>query len=642
MSPKLVTLLGPHRGKVYSFDETEQKITIGRLPTQTIFLPEQGVSRQHCMIMIEDGRPTLRDLDSRNGTRVNGMPVMQRVLEDGDVVEVGDSQFLFLLHEPQPDETQTSVTIQDTDLDTAVALKIPWARPAPPGAAGIVSTAPSAARKAHDLDVLLKINNALNCIRELEPLERQLLTAIFEVIPARRGAILLAGETLGDWEFTFGLWRGEESQRTVEVSRTVLQQVIQEKSAILSTDTHSDPALRGSESLYQARVRAVLCAPLMVFDKFIGAIYADTSDESHIFDRDHLALLVGIAGVAAPALENVRRVARLEAENRRLIEEIRVEHNMVGESESLRRVERFITKVAPAESTVLIMGESGTGKELVARAIHYLSRRAGKMFVAINCAAIPENLLEAELFGHERGAFTGAVGLKRGKLEMASGGTLFLDEIGELAPALQAKLLRVLQERQFERVGGTQPVKADLRVIAATNRNLEESIRSGAFRQDLFFRLNVVSVTLPPLRERREDIPLLVSYFISKLSEHCGRRVRSISPKARACLMRYDWPGNIRELENAIERAIVLGSSEVIEIEDLPEGLIESQPAASGGIPRFHESVQQAKRRLILEALETSHGNYTEAAKQLGLHPNYLHRLIRNLDLREAIRKHSA
>lgn len=637
MIPQLVTLLGPNRGKIYSFGECERQITIGRLPSQTVYLPEQGVSRQHCALSREGDHVSLRDLDSRNGTRVNGMPVMHRVLADGDVIEVGDSQFLFLLHEPRAEETQTQVTIQDMAVDTAIALKIPWASSSQPGTEG-----QNAARKARDLDVLLKVNNSINGIRELEPLERRLLTSLFEVIPAQRGAILLAGAEPGQWEAAFGLWRGEQAERPVEISRTVLQQVVQEKSAILSADTQVDPALRESESLYQARVRAVVCAPLMVFDRLIGVIYADTSEAAQLFDRDHLALLAGIASVAAPALENVLRIERLEAENRRLINEIRVEHNMVGESEALRRVERFIAKVAPSESTVLIQGESGTGKELVARAIHYLSRRSGKVFSAINCAAIPENLLEAELFGHERGAFTGAVGLKRGKIELASGGTLFLDEIGELAPALQAKLLRVLQERQFERVGGTQPVKVDIRIIAATNRNLEDSIRNGAFRQDLYFRLNVVSVTLPPLRERREDIPLLVTYFISKLSEHCGRRVRSISGKAKACLMRYDWPGNVRELENAVERAIVMGGSEVIEIEDLPENLIESQPAGGSGIPLFHESVQQAKRQLILDALEVSKGTYTEAAKQLGLHPNYLHRLIRNLGLREIIKKQSA
>lgn len=635
--PKLVTLLGPYRGKAY--DLNREKITLGRLPANQICLPEQGVSRQHCVFETEGERVILRDLDSRNGTRVNGLPVLQRVLEDGDVIEVGDSQFMFLRYERVAEAASASVTIQETDLETAVILKMPRAEPPQASVAGPGARDADAARKSRDLDVLLKINHALHRVRELEPLERQLLAMIFEVIPAGRAAILLAGDTPDEWDCTFGLWRGEDGQRPVEVSRTVLRQVMSEGFGILSMDTQSDPAMRESESLHKARVRAVLCAPLTVFDQFIGVIYLDASDRAYGFDRDHLALLTGIAGVAAPALEKMRRVAVLEKENRRLIEEVRVQHNMVGESERIRNVQRFIAKAAPAESTVLIQGESGTGKELVARAIHYMSPRAAKPFVAINCAAIPESLLEAELFGHERGAFTGAVGLKRGKIELASGGTLFLDEIGELAPALQAKLLRVLQEHTFERVGGTQLIHADLRVVAATNRNLEDAIRSGAFRQDLFFRLNVVSVTLPALRERREDIPLLASYFIAKISGHSGRRVRGISHKAKACLLSYDWPGNVRELENAIERAIVLGSGEVIEIEDLPESLLESGSAGPGEMPRFHEGVQRTKHQLIVEAMAACQGNYTEAAKRLGLHPNYLHRLIRNLNLREELRK---
>ncbi|MGH9405948.1 MAG: sigma 54-interacting transcriptional regulator [Terriglobia bacterium] len=642
MYPKLITLLGPHRGKAY--DLNEPRITVGRLPANHLYLPEQGVSRQHCVFETEGERVILRDLESRNGTRVNGMPILERALEDGDLIEIGDSQFMFLLKEPGHEDTTTAVTIQETNIDTAVAVKVPWAEGthAPRAAAAMAAAAESGSgRKARDLDVLLKINQALNSVRELDALERELVSRIFEVIPAERGAILLAREAGSEWESTFGWRRGEEGQRPVEVSRTVLQQVIGEKLGVLSTDPQADPALRGSESLYRARVQAVLCVPLMTFDKLIGVLYLDTSDRAHLFDRDHVALLMGIAGVAAPALEHALRVARLEAENRRLMEEIQIEHHLVGESERIRQAQRFIAKVAPSDSTVLIKGESGTGKELVARAIHYLSRRASKSFAALNCAAIPENLLEAELFGHERGAFTGAAGLRRGKLEMASGGTFFLDEIGELALPLQAKLLRVLQEREFERVGGTQPVKVDLRIIAATNRDLEESIRAGAFRRDLYFRLNVVAFTLPTLRERREDIPLLATYFIAKLSGHSGRRVRGISNQAKACLMRYDWPGNVRELENAIERAIVLGSGEVIEIEDLPESLLESQPAQGGEIPRFHEAVQQTKRQLILEAVEAAQSNYTEAAKRLGLHPNYLHRLIRNLNLREELRKHA-
>ncbi len=572
---------------------------------------------------------------------MNGLPVMRRVLEDGDLIEVGDSEFLFLVNEVPASLQASSVTVQEEDLDPTTVFQLPGGGREPGDGESVPPPPYTSDRKAHDLDVLLKINNALTRIRQLEPLEQQLLAMIFEVIPANRAAILLAGEKAGEWASTFGLWRGEKGQRPVQVSRTVLRQAMSEGCGILSSNPGANPALGSSDSLRQARVTALLCVPLLVFDKLIGAIYLDTTDPARTFDRDHLAMLIGIAGVAAPAIENVRRLASLEAENRRLVDEIRVQHNMIGETERLRQVQRFIAKAAPVDSTVLIRGESGTGKELVARAIHYLSKRAAKPFVPINCAAIPENLLEAELFGYERGAFTGAVALKKGKLELANGGTLFLDEIGELAPALQAKLLRVLQEREFERVGGTKPVRVDLRLIAATNANLEDSIRSGGFRQDLFFRLNVLAVELPPLRERREDIPLLASYFLVKYSKECGRRVRSISPQAKTCLMRYPWPGNVRELENAIERAVVMSSGEVIEVEDLPESLLESEPVTGSEISRFHETVQGIKRRLILETVESTRGNYTEAAKLLGLHPNYLHRLIRNLNLREDLRKHS-
>ncbi len=637
--PKLVALLGPLRGQAY--DLSTDRLVVGRLTSNQICIPDQSVSRRHCVLELESGRFNLRDLDSRNGTRVNGLPVMRRVLEDGDLIEVGDSEFLFLVNEVPASLQASSVTVQEEEIDPTTVFQLPGGGREPGDGEPVPPPAYTPDRKAHDLDVLLKINNALTRIRQLDPLEQQLLAMIFEVIPANRAAILLAGEKAGEWASTFGLWRGEKGQRPVQVSRTVLRQAMSEGCGILSSNPGANPALGSSDSLRQARVTALLCVPLLVFDKLIGAIYLDTTDPARTFDRDHLAMLIGIAGVAAPAIENVRRLASLEAENRRLVDEIRVQHNMIGETERLRQVQRFIAKAAPVDSTVLIRGESGTGKELVARAIHYLSKRAAKPFVPINCAAIPENLLEAELFGYERGAFTGAMALKKGKLELANGGTLFLDEIGELAPALQAKLLRVLQEREFERVGGTKPVRVDLRLIAATNANLEDSIRSGGFRQDLFFRLNVLAVELPPLRERREDIPLLASYFLVKYSKECGRRVRSISPQAKTCLMRYPWPGNVRELENAIERAVVMSSGEVIEVEDLPESLLESEPVTGSEISRFHETVQGIKRRLILETVESTRGNYTEAAKLLGLHPNYLHRLIRNLNLREDLRKHS-
>jgi transcriptional regulator with GAF, ATPase, and Fis domain len=374
--------------------------------------------------------------------------------------------------------------------------------------------------------------------------------------------------------------------------------------------------------------------PLAVFDKTIGLLYLDADDPKMKFDRGLLELVTALGNVAALAIENARRFEWLEGENQRLLQELNIEHNMIGESPAMRDVYNFISKVAARESSVLIWGESGTGKELVARAIHRNSGRAAKPFVAINCAAIAETLLESELFGHEKGAFTGAVAQKRGKLELADGGTVFLDEIGELALPLQSKLLRVLQEREVERVGGTRTVKLDIRLVAATNRDLKAAVRSGTFREDLYYRLNVVSIRVPALRERREDISLLASYFTARSAEKVNRRVMGISPSARACLMRYDWPGNVRELENAIERAVVLGSSEVILPEDLPDGVAEEAAPGDETVTPLHDAVREAKKLVVWRAIEQAGENYTEAAKSLGVHPNHLFRLVRTLGLK--------
>jgi Nif-specific regulatory protein len=351
------------------------------------------------------------------------------------------------------------------------------------------------------------------------------------------------------------------------------------------------------------------------------------------FDAGQLRLVAAVGTVAALALESARRLQSLEAENGRLRAQMDIEHDMIGESPRMRQIYQLIAKVGPMDSTTLIYGESGTGKELAARAIHRNSPRAARAFIAINCAAMPEALIESELFGYEKGAFTGAAAQKKGKLELASGGTIFLDEIGELAPALQAKLLRVLQERVLDRLGGTHPVPVDIRVITATNRNLAEAVRQGHFRQDLFYRLNVITMTMPALRDRREDIPALAEYFLARYASKAGRRITGISREAQAYLAAYDWPGNVRELENTIERAVVLGANEQIMPEDLPEALLETAPAA-GDSGQYHDVLAETKRRLIRAAVQQNGGNYTRAAKSLGLHPNYLHRLMRNLNMK--------
>jgi transcriptional regulator with GAF, ATPase, and Fis domain len=353
------------------------------------------------------------------------------------------------------------------------------------------------------------------------------------------------------------------------------------------------------ESLVTFKVRSLLCVPLTVFHSVIGCIYLDTTSSSARFDRDHLELVASIAGISAVALENARRLSWLEQEKLRLAAEISLQHSMVGESPRMKEVYRFLSRVAPTDSTVLVIGESGTGKELVARAIHRNSPRAGRPFVAINCAAIPEGLLESELFGYERGAFTGAIGQKKGRLETADGGVVFLDEIGEMPLALQVKLLRVLQEREFERLGSSRPTGVDIRLIAATNQDLAHAVKAKTFREDLYYRPNVVSLIVPPLRERRDDVVILASYFVAKFADKCKVKAKKISREAMACLTNYDWPGNVRELENAIERALVLDVADTILPEDLPEALLEKDQLPGVREAKYHSRVKQLKKHLI-------------------------------------------
>ena len=625
MNSRLVAIAGSLNGM--SFALTDEEISLGREASNQIVIRDSSVSRQHCLIKQEATNFQITDLDSFNGTFVNDLPVKERELRHGDRVRIGKSVFVVLIHEDEAAlVTSNPVHLNDADVITGATIRL---------------RAEDAFRlMARDLHALMKISACINSLRNLEELERALLELVFEVVPAERGAILLADSNSAE-EFAslFGLDRIAGTEKPVQVSRTIVQKVLQEGIALLTNDVSQDE-FGQTESLIAARSRALLCVPLQLFEKTRGVIYLETTNAGVArFDEDHLRLLTAIAGIAAVAIENARHIEWLESENRRLLFEINIEHNMIGESDAMRAVYEFIARAAPTDSTVLVRGESGTGKELVARAVHHNSPLVNLQFVAINYAALTETIIESELFGHERGAFTGAVAQKKGKLETADGGTLFLDEVAELAPALQAKLLRVLQEREFERVGGTRSIKVDVRLIAATNKDLEDAIKQGGFRSDLYYRLNVVSIEMPPLRARRADIPLLANYFVEKHSRKCKRQISGISPEARALLIAYDWPGNVREMENAIERAVVLGSSAFILPEDLPEALFEVESPDGALATRYHDAVREAKKQLILKAVEAAGGNYTEAATQLGLHPNYLHRLIRNMSLRAALKK---
>ena len=320
-------------------------------------------------------------------------------------------------------------------------------------------------------------------------------------------------------------------------------------------------------------------------------------------------------------VQQVHDRQRLLTENRELREALRERHRVegiIGESGRMQEVLSLVRRVAPSDATVLIRGESGTGKELIAKAIHYASPQASGPLIAVNCAALPENLLESELFGHEKGAFTGAVATRKGRFELADGGSIFLDEIGDLPSHLQIKLLRVIQEREFERVGSSRSITVNVRVLAATHRDLEALVREGRFRDDLYYRINVVTISLPPLKERREDIPLLINHFVRKFSQAHGKPIEGLTREARDLLLRYDYPGNVRELENLIERAVILTRDSVIGQADIPLSVQEpgAEPAEEGGLTA---AVEGLERRMIREALARAEGVQTRAAELLGI-----------------------
>jgi transcriptional regulator with GAF, ATPase, and Fis domain len=616
------------------FELLEDEFSIGRDESNSLCLTDELVSRRHCVIRRDGLQFRIRDLDSANWTPVNGQPVSDYMLAHGDQIEVGSSRFVFLLEDSNlsspPVDKIISVT-STTVLRPAEAVYLQPHR--------VVDAAVQSGQAAQHLKTMLQAAAAISAAPGLRALQQELMESLVQAVSAQRGAIVLAdeGKAVHHWNRSAG------SDQSFHVPRGIVGRVLEEGMAVCLNDvllaglpmTHVS---NGSDSVVSHRINSVLAAPVNLGDQRLAVIYLDTCEPKIRFNEDHLQLVTGIAGMAAAPLANALRLERLEDENRRLEAELHGEHDMVGSSDRMRDVYRFVRKTGPTNSTVLVCGESGTGKELVARAVHRISPRAKKPFVAINCAAVTETLLESEFFGHERGAFTGAVTQKRGKLEEADGGTVFLDEIGELAGVLQAKLLRVLQEREFERVGGTRSIKVDLRIIAATNRDLEEMVRRGEFRQDLYYRLNVVSLTLPPLRERRDDIMPLANYILRHQRLSPARKILGFSPEARACIMNYNWPGNVRELQNAVERAVVLGTEDEILADDLPESIVQAGggEAVSGVAPggRFHETIRNLKRQLVLKAFDQANQSHAEAAKILGLHPNNLHRLIKNLNMK--------
>jgi Nif-specific regulatory protein len=641
MAARLIAVAGPVPKTEFLLGDEEA--VIGRDVAATVCVSSRSASRRHCVVRRNGDQYLIKDLGSSNGTLVNGLPVTECILQHGDRIAISDALFVFAADQTDELLLRPEVT-ESRDAEALEFATVQQAEPLYRNPQRLLASIQSQ-KQANHVQALLEINRKASTLREPEELEQALLDAALQLTPAESAAVLLYEQL--DAPATSVTGQNRAPQQTsnqqasnqltskINFSQTIVRRVLNEQVAVLARNTGAEEALKDVASLAAGGNQSILCVPLLAHERSLGVLYLSTRNSAQVFDETHLETMTGVAAVVGLALANAFDFQRMRAQAALLRTALEQDRPMIGESTAMKKIYDIIARVAPAETTVLLLGESGTGKEVAARTLHRNSRRAEKAFVAVNCATLGDNLLESELFGHEKGAFTGAVGLKKGLLETADGGTVFLDEVAELPLTVQAKMLRVLQEREFSRLGSTRPIKVNLRLIAATNKDLRAAVAAGSFREDLWHRLNVVALRMPPLRERREDIPLLANFFLARSSQRCERRVLGMTPEARELIQQYDWPGNVRELENAVERAVVLGSDSEIQASDLPETIWEGAPSLPGALT-YHAALSEAKKKIVTQALESTGGNYTEAARRLGVHVTYLHRLMKAFKMKQA------
>ena len=495
----------------------------------------------------------------------------------------------------------------------------------------VVNGHPYMDEKIRELSLLFDISQNLDSSLDLRDTLGPVLEIVAKYKGILRGSLTLLNRESGEIsiEAAYGLSASQQRRGRYRVGEGIIGQVFETGKPVIIPKVAEEPrylnrtrALRNEDG----RDLSYISVPIKLENRVIGALSVDRNYSKHAALEEDLRLYAIIASMISQAVK-LRQSAqeerqRLIEENLRLTEELKDRFrpsNLIGNSNAMQEVYDLIAQVSESEATVLIRGESGTGKELVAHAIHYNSLRAGKPFIKVNCAALPESVIESELFGHEKGAFTGAVASRKGRFELAHSGTLFLDEVGDLSPALQIKLLRVLQEKEFERVGGIATIKVDVRLIAATNIDLEARITEGKFRQELYYRLNVFPIHIPPLRERKTDILLLADYFVEKYGKTSHKDMRRISTPAIDMLMAYHWPGNVRELENCIERAVLLSRDDVIHGHHLPPTLQTAEASGTAFKGRLETALENVEQELILDALKSSRGNMAKAARGLGI-----------------------
>jgi len=635
-----------------------QPVTIGRAPTNHVVIKSERCSREHAEILQSDQGWTVRDLDSRNGTYVGSDRVEAPVLlEQDDVIRIGGAQLKFVrdVSKAFPDSARRpgdtahrsdseglSVLDEEPTHITHRAVQTKFLSPKE------VEESEAVPKVGRAAAALCRLAFDLAQSPDINRLAEQALVGLFNEVHVDSGALLLLPRNLqGDPEgsdLEIVASRTDIEDRYHRLSNFLGTTVLREGEAVLARNVIDDSMLGGRDSQGEIHATSVICAPVRRGGRVLGLVHLYSTQLDVAPDQDDLEFTLAVAETIGVALDNLSRreelaqnLSYVQVENVQLRERLGVESEIVGSSLAMQKVGQEISRAAPSRATVLIRGESGVGKELVARAVHYASPRAKEPFVCLNCAALSETLLESELFGHEKGAFTGATERKIGKFEAAHQGTLMLDEIGEMSPSIQAKFLRVLEGHAFERVGGSQPVSVDVRVIAATNRDLEKEVSEGNFRRDLYFRLHVVEVYVPALRKRPEDVPELAAFFLQKFNEETGRRIRGYSPEALEAMRRYRWPGNVREMKNVIERAVVLARGDEIGIEDLTlSNLSTAGDTVDPALPidQYEPmSLSEMEQIHVLATLRATGWNKSRAASILGIERSTLDRKIRRYEL---------
>jgi transcriptional regulator with GAF, ATPase, and Fis domain len=567
--------------------------TVGRGADNDVSLPDPDLPETAIHIHF-DGRDFNAACHRGAEMEVNGKRRVTARLTEGDRIRLGASELVF----------------------TARELEAP---------------APAAAEsgRVEAMQGLVRFSQRLLAAHGVGHLLDELLDALLEVTHAEKGfLILLEGDGM-EVKAARNLARETIENAVSRVSDSIIQRVATTRRPVVVADALHDEQWSASSSVVNLKLCSVMCAPLMREGEPFGVIYLGNDSVVSLFDEKDLEVLTVFAAQASLLVQNALLVDGLRRENEALRQAVQQSQfgEIIGAGPSMREVFRRIEKVAPADVSVLVVGETGTGKELVAREIHRRSTRAAGPFVAVNCGAIPESLLESELFGHVKGAFTGAIATRGGKFQAASGGTLFLDEIGDMPPQLQVKLLRALQDRTVTKVGDTRSEPVDIRVVAATHRVLEDEIQAGRFREDLYYRLDVVSIALPPLRERGDDVLVIARFFLQKYAREFGSRARGFAPTAAVALRRYSWPGNIRELENRIKKAVVLAERPLVTAEDLDLG-----PDLFAPVLPLAQAKEEFQKRYINEVLERNAGNRTKTAKDLGVDPRTIFRHLEKLE----------